>query len=426
VKVSILLPTRDRADFLPRAIQSVLAQTSEAWELVVLDNGDRPAVVPDDPRIRLVREWAEGPADAFQRALDRASSDVILPMGDDDELAPHTVETILRTMVASRCEWGVALTDYRLGGESRFLLGGPVDVEKLRRDYYLGGAVFWRKRLSDRLGGFDSAYDGAADYDLYLRFAEAEPAVFVREVLYLYTDHPETDSNAKHGRQRDAAARIRAKAAGPRRTVAAVTPWSDHPELIAGYAEVAAGFDEVIVVDQASRPQVAASLVARGWDVVSLPRDVGFAGACNIGYAHTTADIVVFLNNDVVREAGGVLASAVRDVPAGVLRGVTIGQQQVADLVVPYLQGWCVAARREVFDALACGDGPWDAEAFPDYYWEDVDLSLRAIRAGVGLEVAPWPVRHLGGRSTGFPAMRRGFDTQRSVVEARVAEAVGA
>ena len=80
-------------------------------------------------------------------------------------------------------------------------------------DYMLGGAVYWKRTLTDELGGFNAAYDGAADFDLYRRFiAHSQPKV-VGDVLYLYNDHPGTDSRAHPDRQADAAARIRAGAA---------------------------------------------------------------------------------------------------------------------------------------------------------------------------------------------------------------------
>jgi hypothetical protein len=79
--------------------------------------------------------------------------------------------------------------------------------------YMLGGAIFWRKSLTDRLGGFKSEFDGAADFDLYLRFLnDSEPALS-KEILYLYEDHAETDTRVNHGRQADATQRIAARTA---------------------------------------------------------------------------------------------------------------------------------------------------------------------------------------------------------------------
>lgn len=211
--VSVILATRDRPEWINRAVASVLAQTDPRWELVILDNGVEPIrdLLPADERIRYHYWPASGPADAFDQALLRATGDLVTPMGDDDVIAPHTVRTIIDGIGSH--QWGYALTAYQQGGETRFLLGGEWSLERLRQDYYLGGAVFWRRELTDRLGGFDVAFDGAADYDLYLRFGEDSDPVVIPEVLYFYNDHPDTDSNVRGERQRAHAQAIREKAA---------------------------------------------------------------------------------------------------------------------------------------------------------------------------------------------------------------------
>jgi glycosyltransferase involved in cell wall biosynthesis len=412
VRLSIFMATRDRPKLLPRAIESVLAQDDDRWELCILDNGmTQRSLIPRDPRI--VYRWAKatGPADAFQQALELANGDVVMPMGDDDTLAPHTVRTVLDGL--GDAEWGYAQTAFQRDGVTQFLLGDAWSLERLRQDYYLGGAVFWRKRLSDRLGGFDTAFDGAADYDLYLRFGEQHTPVFIPEVLYLYNDHPETDTNVHHGRQRDAAERIRARQ--PRRSVGVVTPWIDHPELLPAYKQATERADMVIVVDNGGAPESWGPDIG----VVGDGAPLGFAESNNHGllYAQGDMDIVVFLNNDV--QADPAWIDRIReDVQDGALYGPSIGTQTLQGIPIPYVEGWCVAATRETWEKV----GGWDAERFPKPYWEDVELSLRAVRRGVELRRAPWPIRHLGGVSTStVPGAWDGFEEQRAIVEGDLA-----
>ncbi len=192
--VSIILATKDRPEWIERAVLSVLVQDDPDWQLVVLDNGHPVRhLIPGDERITYRHADASGPADAYAQALALASGEYVMPLADDDVLAPETVATVNRTLAL--CEWGYARTAYWRDGQIVLYLGEPWDLARLRSGYYLGGAVFWRKSLSDRLGGFDPRYDHAADYALYLRFGEAVEPVFVPEVLYHYTDHPGTDTN---------------------------------------------------------------------------------------------------------------------------------------------------------------------------------------------------------------------------------------
>lgn len=212
MKVSLLTPTRNRRHFLPRALASVLAQTHADWELLVHDVSDEPVrdLVPHDPRILYSRGEPRGPALDFQACLDMATGDLVHPFADDDRLVPHALETAVREI--GEHEWLVARTVIETeDGQVVCHRGGDwQSVEAtVAGSYMLGGAIYWRPSLSDRVGGFDAAFDGAADFDLYARFARtAEPRV-IPDVLYRYTDHAGTDSRVRADNQQQQSALIR-------------------------------------------------------------------------------------------------------------------------------------------------------------------------------------------------------------------------
>lgn len=211
MKFSLLTPTKDRPDTLHKTIQSVLAQTHQDWEQIVYDVGDTPATVPGDPRIRYVRGECAGPARDFQAALDLATGDVVHPLSDDDRLTRWALQTVDEKI--GDHDWLYGRTLFIRDGYPVLILGDEFEMYRLRRGYYLGGAVYWRKSLTNLIGGFDPSFDGAADYDLYLRMAEHTPPKRVTEILYLYTDHDGTDSRVNGERQADASRRIMERAA---------------------------------------------------------------------------------------------------------------------------------------------------------------------------------------------------------------------
>ena len=209
MRFSLLTPTRDRPEWLPRCIESALAQTFTDWEQVVFDNGSASVehLVPDDPRVKYHRGTAEGPADAFQQALELAQGEVVHPFSDDDLLTPDALEVVDREI--GDHDWLIGNTSFEdANGEHRFQLGGPVHLDRLAGSYYLGGAIYWKRTLTDKLGGFDTEFDGAADYELYWRFAQHGNWTYVDHTLYRYTDHPATDSHVRAGNQMEKAARI--------------------------------------------------------------------------------------------------------------------------------------------------------------------------------------------------------------------------
>ncbi len=92
-RVSIVMPTYNRRDTIPRAIASVVAQRFQDWELVVVDDGStdgtRDVVAGVDPRVRLVTQSNQGVAGARNTGLANARGDLIAFLDSDDEWPPH-------------------------------------------------------------------------------------------------------------------------------------------------------------------------------------------------------------------------------------------------------------------------------------------------------------------------------------------------
>lgn len=209
MKFSVICPTRNRPDWIGRAVASVLAQTHADWELILLDNSDEPyPVVSGDPRVRQFRQPCNGVADAYTKALAMATGDVMVPLGDDDRLPADCLETSAAHFGDHL--WLCGITDIQNeAGQTITTRGGDQhSIDRtLAGTYWLGGAVHWRRELTED-GGFDPAYEGAADFALYLRFIRTAPPALVPKVMYLYTDWPGTDSNERAENQRYQSSRI--------------------------------------------------------------------------------------------------------------------------------------------------------------------------------------------------------------------------
>ena len=95
--VSVITPTRNRRDLLPRAIESVQAQSYGRWEMLVVDDGsdDGTGVVLDDlcrrePRLVSLRfDGARGASAARNLALEKASGDIVVYLDDDNRFDPE-------------------------------------------------------------------------------------------------------------------------------------------------------------------------------------------------------------------------------------------------------------------------------------------------------------------------------------------------
>src|SRR5205823_7692478 len=103
---SVVIPVFNRARTLPAALESVLAQTEQDFEILVIDDGssDDPAAVVagfPDPRIRCVRQENCGAGAARNRGIDLARGRFIAFLDSDDRFLPHHLSS-MRSMLENR------------------------------------------------------------------------------------------------------------------------------------------------------------------------------------------------------------------------------------------------------------------------------------------------------------------------------------
>lgn len=171
------------------------------------------------------------------------------------------------------------------------------------------------------------------------------------------------------------------------KTIAVVTAWHNHTELAPDYFAATREATERVIVDNGSNPRL-------DFADIRLNRNHGFCMANNIGLHHTHADIVVFLNNDIRGGRPHWLRELADHVRMGTLAGARIRYDHHADIdgkPVPYLDGWCLAGRRQ--DLLELGG--WDDTLAEPAYWSDNLLCLEARAAGFQLVEVNTGLTHL-------------------------------
>lgn len=174
---------------------------------------------------------------------------------------------------------------------------------------------------------------------------------------------------------------------------------------------------EIIVVDNASTDETQ-QVLSNAKQIVYKRNEenLGFAKACNIGYDLATAPNILFLNNDirVQSDFSNWTAPLIKMCPYALV-GPTMGQLdkklnfvQEANKVLTgnsYMGGWCLAASREIWSKLHIPRNETQtgmpkaqifSEEFGIAYFEDTDLSFRARKLDIKMEVVPVPVVHFG------------------------------
>lgn len=197
--ISIVLPTRDRAALLSRAVESVLAQRYAHWELVVVDDGtseDAKTVLSSfsDRRIAVVEGPRRGLGAARNEGLDHATGDVVCYLDDDNVMHPAWLQAIVHVF-ANRDDvnvlYGISVAEHRLPGS--YADDGwwpaywqlPWSRETLLEENVTdAGAIAHRRELAG--GRFDEELRTGEDWDLMLRLTANEPALAVPAVSHAY------------------------------------------------------------------------------------------------------------------------------------------------------------------------------------------------------------------------------------------------
>ena len=95
---SVIIPTYNREQLSTEAIRSVLDQTMQDFEIVVVNDGGDVPIVPDDPRIRILTKPNGGPASARNHGIRAAQGRYITFLDDDDLYTPDRLALGLKGM----------------------------------------------------------------------------------------------------------------------------------------------------------------------------------------------------------------------------------------------------------------------------------------------------------------------------------------
>jgi glycosyltransferase involved in cell wall biosynthesis len=202
--VSVIIPTHRRPVLLQAAILSVLNQTFQDFEIVVVDDasGDNTEEVVrsfGEPRIRYIAHktnWRV--AAARNTGMLNSGSPLIAFLDDDDEWLPAKLERQVELLGQCAFLTGVVYTGFqkvdRTSGE---LLSKVVPTKRghilheLCRNNCVGTAstVVLRRECLDEVGLFDETIEFGEEYEMWIRIAHAFDFAYLPEPLVRYSVH---------------------------------------------------------------------------------------------------------------------------------------------------------------------------------------------------------------------------------------------
>ncbi|MBI4253465.1 MAG: glycosyltransferase, partial [Candidatus Rokubacteria bacterium] len=181
--VSVLMSVHNGAPWVRDAVESVLTQTFQNLELIVIDDGSTDATPEilarvSDPRLRVERRPPGGITRSLNVALGFARSALIARLDADDLALPERLER-QRAFLAAHAEVGLLGTGAREvdeAGRTAREIRPPADDRAIRRalirrNPFVHSSVMMRRSVLERVGGYDEALPVAQDYDLWMRMS---------------------------------------------------------------------------------------------------------------------------------------------------------------------------------------------------------------------------------------------------------------
>ena len=213
--ISIVIPTLNRIGTLPRALDSVLNQTYQPSEIIVVDNGSSDGTInllkERYPSIKLLIEKKLGVSAARNRGIRYSRFPWIALLDSDDAWEKTKLEKQKNALLSS-------LEKYRLVHTNEIWIRNGIKFNQMKKHKKFGGDIFNKclslccispssvlinKNIFEEVGYFDESLPVCEDYDLWLKISSQENILFVNQKLTLkYGGHNDQLSKTYWGMDR--------------------------------------------------------------------------------------------------------------------------------------------------------------------------------------------------------------------------------
>lgn len=211
-RVSILFTCYNHIDYLPAAYQSILDQTFTDYEIIALDDGStdgtREWLTQHATKAKLVfNEQNLGTYGSLNEGLKLAQGEFIAIFNDDDLWAREKLsrqvdmmERFPRVGLVHTDGYfidgkGEVRTDSPLGFDFPRTETGDVLLDLIYANKIIASAVLARRACFEDLGGFNEAFFGSGDWEMWYRIAEKWQVGYLNDALTMYRVH---GANASH------------------------------------------------------------------------------------------------------------------------------------------------------------------------------------------------------------------------------------
>lgn len=197
---SVIIPLYNKAAEVEATVRSVLAQTLEPLEVVVVDDGstDQSAEIVErigSPLVRLIRQQNAGECAARNRAMSEARGDYFALLDADDCWKPEFLEEVA-SMIAQWPECGIYSTAFEVVSPTGRVRGNCPEVrgvvenfwrESMSRYVTIPSATVLPRSVVEELGGFPEGMKMGGDQFMWIKVASRHRVCFSPRALCDYS-----------------------------------------------------------------------------------------------------------------------------------------------------------------------------------------------------------------------------------------------
>ena len=176
---SVIIPTRNRPQYLMQAVESVTAQVNVSFEILIVDDGNVGLPAFTDTRIKILANNQRGPVQARNLGVANAKGDYIAFLDDDDWWTEN--DFLFRSLALMKSETDFTFADGTLvftDNSKSIPFAFDADAISLEtNNSILISTVCYARSLHGKLGSFDERLPYYWDWDWYLRVARSGVAL---------------------------------------------------------------------------------------------------------------------------------------------------------------------------------------------------------------------------------------------------------
>jgi glycosyltransferase involved in cell wall biosynthesis len=194
--ISVITPSFNQGIYIERTIQSVLRQSYQPVQHIVIDGGSTDntvEVLRRYPHLTWVSEADRGQSDALNKGLNMATGEIIGWINSDDYYHDNIFASVAAQFRDARTQWvvGNLANLFEDGSEPVFRRSPTITFEALARepDIVRQQSTFFRREALISVGAWNVDRYMAMDYDLWMKLARVSPPSMVDENWAYFRNH---------------------------------------------------------------------------------------------------------------------------------------------------------------------------------------------------------------------------------------------